>query len=108
MSKLAMSHFLWLPENLGPAYIRDVSAPPDWQQCKTKCWEVFQLAESESFLPYEFYPRTDKSISLPAHAVLKIRSLVDTDILAELYQQTLSAAEQDPKHIFFMRIFFSS
>lgn len=29
MSKLAMSHFLWLPENLGPAYIRDASAIPD-------------------------------------------------------------------------------
>lgn len=66
------------------------------------------MAELESFLPYEFYPQTDKSISLPALAVLKIRSVVDTALLAELYQQTLSAVEQDPKHIFFTRIFFSS
>lgn len=64
------------------------------------------MAELESFLPYEFYPQTDKSISLPALAVLKIRSVVDTALLAELYQQTLSAVEQDPKHIFFTRIFF--
>jgi len=31
MSKLAMSHFLWHPENIGPAYISQrcmVSAPP--------------------------------------------------------------------------------